>query len=189
LHLDQIGLQRRLVMRWLQIVHLGVAGSAVVERGPKVSAVVERGPNGRMRGKPPVPVGRTAPRSSSSFKASLPDLMMPRGRVVVAAVWPLARPVEGALRRLILFDVWNWRVRSKTRDGIQFLAIPSDRFDDLVHPRHHAAPVRRLLAEGGYRAPGKDGRGVRQIKVKGFGSTEKPYFVCVRLDRLPKREP
>jgi hypothetical protein len=61
LHLDQIGLQGRLVMRWLQIVHLGVAGSAVVERGPKVSvvvkrgpkglAVVEHGPNGRMRAK------------------------------------------------------------------------------------------------------------------------------------------
>ena len=47
LHLDQIGLQGRLVMRWLQIVHLGVAGSAVVERGPKGSAVVERGPDGR----------------------------------------------------------------------------------------------------------------------------------------------
>ena len=41
LHLDQIGLQGRLVLRWLQIVHLGVAGSAVVDRGP----------NGRMRAK------------------------------------------------------------------------------------------------------------------------------------------
>jgi hypothetical protein len=40
LHLDQIGLQGRLVLRWLQIVNLGIAGSAVVERGP----------NGRMRG-------------------------------------------------------------------------------------------------------------------------------------------
>jgi hypothetical protein len=40
LHLDQIGLQGRLVMRWLQILHLGTAGSAVVDRGP----------NGRMRG-------------------------------------------------------------------------------------------------------------------------------------------
>ena len=30
LHLDQIGLQGRLVMRWLQIIHLGVAGPAVV---------------------------------------------------------------------------------------------------------------------------------------------------------------
>jgi hypothetical protein len=39
LHLDQIGLQGRLVLRWLQILHLGTAGSAVVERGP----------NGRMR--------------------------------------------------------------------------------------------------------------------------------------------
>jgi len=38
--LDQIGLQGRLMFRWLQIVHLGGAGSAVVERGP----------NGRMRG-------------------------------------------------------------------------------------------------------------------------------------------
>jgi hypothetical protein len=35
LHLDQIGLQGRLVMRWLQILHLGGAGSVVVERKPK----------------------------------------------------------------------------------------------------------------------------------------------------------
>ena len=41
LHLDQIGLQGRLMLRWLQILHLGTAGSAVVERGP----------NGRMRAK------------------------------------------------------------------------------------------------------------------------------------------
>jgi hypothetical protein len=40
LHLDQIGLQGRLMLRWVQILHLGTAGSAVVERGP----------NGRMRG-------------------------------------------------------------------------------------------------------------------------------------------
>jgi hypothetical protein len=40
LHLDQIGLQGRLMLRWLQILHLGAAGSAVVERGP----------NGRVRG-------------------------------------------------------------------------------------------------------------------------------------------
>jgi hypothetical protein len=39
LHLDQIGLQGRLMLRWLQILHLGTAGSAVVERGP----------NGRVR--------------------------------------------------------------------------------------------------------------------------------------------
>jgi hypothetical protein len=41
LHLDAIGLQGRLMLRWLQIVHLGGAGSAVVERGP----------DGRMRAK------------------------------------------------------------------------------------------------------------------------------------------
>jgi hypothetical protein len=40
LHLDQIGLQGRLMLRWVQILHLGGAGSAVVERGP----------NGRVRG-------------------------------------------------------------------------------------------------------------------------------------------
>ncbi len=56
LHLDQIGLQGRLMLRRVQILRLGVAGSAVVERGPKGLAVVERGvvergPNGRMRGK------------------------------------------------------------------------------------------------------------------------------------------
>ena len=51
LHLDQIGLQGRLVLRWVQIVHLGVAGPAVVERGPKGLAVVEHSPDGRMRAK------------------------------------------------------------------------------------------------------------------------------------------
>jgi hypothetical protein len=35
LHLDQIGLQGRLILRWVQILHLGTVGSAVVERGPK----------------------------------------------------------------------------------------------------------------------------------------------------------
>jgi hypothetical protein len=40
MHLDQIGFQGRLMLRWVQILHLGVAGSAVVERGP----------SGRMRG-------------------------------------------------------------------------------------------------------------------------------------------
>jgi putative DNA primase/helicase len=79
-----------------------------------------------------------------------------------------------------------WGVRGETRDGTPFLGIHSDRFDDLVHPRHHAVPVRSLLAEGGYTVPGKEGLHVRQIKVQGFGSTEKPYFVCVRLDRLPE---
>jgi len=82
-----------------------------------------------------------------------------------------------------------WGARGETRDGTLFLAIHSDRFDDLVHPRHHVSPVRSLLAEGGYTLPGKEGRHVRQIKVQGFGSAEKPYFVCVRLDRLREREP
>ncbi len=35
LHLDQIGLQGRLVMRWVQILDLGPAGPAVGERKPK----------------------------------------------------------------------------------------------------------------------------------------------------------
>jgi hypothetical protein len=39
-HLDQIGLQGRLMLKWVQILNLGTAGSAVVERGP----------NGRGRG-------------------------------------------------------------------------------------------------------------------------------------------
>jgi hypothetical protein len=82
-----------------------------------------------------------------------------------------------------------WGIRSKTRDGTQFLAVHSDRFGRLVHPPHHGDRVRKLLAEGGYTVAGKEGRRVRQIKVQGFGSAEKPYFVCVRLDRLPGREP
>jgi putative DNA primase/helicase len=81
-----------------------------------------------------------------------------------------------------------WGVRSKARDGTPFVAVESNRFDRLVHPAHHAARVRKLLVAGGYTVPGKEGRHVRQIKVQGFGSTEKPYFTCVRLDRLPGRE-
>jgi putative DNA primase/helicase len=82
-----------------------------------------------------------------------------------------------------------WGIRRKQRDGTPFLAVHSDRLDKLVNPAHHAARVRTLLVERGYTLPGKEGRHVRQIKVQGFGSTEKPYFVCVRLDRLPEREP
>ena len=82
-----------------------------------------------------------------------------------------------------------WGIRHKTQDGISCLAIESKRFDRLVHQPHYAERVRKLLADGGYTVPGKEGRHVRQIKVQGFGPTEKPYFVCVRLDRLPKREP
>jgi putative DNA primase/helicase len=82
-----------------------------------------------------------------------------------------------------------WGIRHKTQDGISCLAIESKRFERLVHPAHYAGRVRKLLADGGYTVPGKEGRRVRQIKVKGFGLTAKPYFVCVRLDRLPEREP
>jgi putative DNA primase/helicase len=82
-----------------------------------------------------------------------------------------------------------WGIRSKQQDGTPFLAVHSDRLDKLVKPAHHAARVRTLLVERGYTLPGKEGRQVRQIKVQGLGSTEKPYFVCVRLDRLPEREP
>jgi hypothetical protein len=82
-----------------------------------------------------------------------------------------------------------WGVRSKARDGMPFLAVESSRLDRLVHPAHHAGAVRKLLVAGGYTIPGKEGRPVRQIKVQSFGSTEKPYFICVRLDRLPGREP
>jgi hypothetical protein len=46
LHLDKLGLQGRLMLRWLQIVHLGGVGSALVERKPKGSALVERKPKG-----------------------------------------------------------------------------------------------------------------------------------------------
>jgi putative DNA primase/helicase len=80
-----------------------------------------------------------------------------------------------------------WGIRHETQSGISCLAIESKKFDHLI-PTRHADQVRKLLAHGGYTIPGKEGRHVRQIKVKGFGSAEKPYFVCVRLDRLPKRD-
>jgi putative DNA primase/helicase len=80
-----------------------------------------------------------------------------------------------------------WGIRHETQNGISCLAIESKKFDHLILP-HHADQVRKLLAHGGYTIPGKEGRHVRQIKVQGFGSTEKPYFVCVRLDRLPEQE-
>jgi putative DNA primase/helicase len=81
-----------------------------------------------------------------------------------------------------------WGIRYKTQDGISCLAIESKNFDRLVHPPEYADHVRKLLADGQYVIPGKEARHVRQIKVKGFGSSEKPYFVCVRLNRLPERE-
>jgi hypothetical protein len=82
-----------------------------------------------------------------------------------------------------------WGIRHKTQDGVSCLAIESKKFDRLVHPPQYAERVRKLLVDGGYTVPGKEGRRIRQIKVQGFGSTKKPYFVCVRLDRLPEREP
>jgi hypothetical protein len=66
------------------------------------------------------------------------------------------------------------------------LALHSEKLDELVRPRKHANQVRQLLAAGGYTLPGKDGRIVSQLMVEGFGSAQKPYFVRVRLDRLPK---
>jgi hypothetical protein len=53
-----------------------------------------------------------------------------------------------------------------------------------VRPRRHGDQVRKLLADGGYTLPGKDGRHVRQIMVEGFGS-KKPYFACIPLSCLP----
>jgi hypothetical protein len=82
-----------------------------------------------------------------------------------------------------------WGIRHKTQDGISCLAIESKKkFDRLVHPPKYADRVRKLLADGQYIIPGKEGRHVRQIQVQGFGATEKPYFVCVRLDRLPRAD-
>jgi hypothetical protein len=78
-----------------------------------------------------------------------------------------------------------WGFRRKTSNTPRNLAIHSDRFDTLVRPGKHAAQVRKLLAAGGYALPGKEGRIVTQLKVEGFGSTEKPYFIRVRRDRLP----
>jgi putative DNA primase/helicase len=78
-----------------------------------------------------------------------------------------------------------WGFRRKTSDTPANLAIHSETFDRLVRPRKHAAQVRKLLAAGGYALPGKEGRLVTQLKVEGFGSSEKPYFIRVRRDRLP----
>lgn len=79
-----------------------------------------------------------------------------------------------------------WGIRHKTQDGISCLAVESSKLDRLVQPPQYAVRVRKLLAERGYTVPGKEGRHVRQIKVQGFGSTDKPYFMCIRLDRLPE---
>jgi uncharacterized protein DUF927 len=78
-----------------------------------------------------------------------------------------------------------WGFRRKTSNTPANLAIHSDRFDRLVRPRKHAAQVRKLLAAGGYALSGKEGRLVTQMKVQGFGSSEKPYFIRVLVDRLP----
>jgi hypothetical protein len=82
-----------------------------------------------------------------------------------------------------------WGVRGKSYDGIPVVAVSTDRVDGLVRPAHYANRVRELLSERGYLVRGKEGRRVRQIQVQGFGSTEKPYFLCVRLDRLPQNKP
>jgi putative DNA primase/helicase len=79
-----------------------------------------------------------------------------------------------------------WGIRRKTSGTPRNLAVRSKKLDELVRPRRHAAAVRQLLAEGGYTLPGKEGRFVSQIKVEGFGSSAKPYFVRIRRDRLPK---
>jgi hypothetical protein len=79
-----------------------------------------------------------------------------------------------------------WGIRRKTSGTPRNLAVHSKKLDKLVRPRRHAAVVRQLLAEGGYTLPGKEGRFVSQLKVKGFGSSAKPYFVRVRRDRLPQ---
>jgi hypothetical protein len=78
-----------------------------------------------------------------------------------------------------------WGFRRKTSNTPANLAVHSEKLDKLVRPGRHAAQVRKLLARGGYTLPGKDGRIVTQLKVEGFGSFEKPYFIRVRLDRLP----
>jgi putative DNA primase/helicase len=78
-----------------------------------------------------------------------------------------------------------WGIRRKVLGTPPNLAVHSKTFDALVQPRKHAAQVRQLLADGGYTLPGKEGRFVSQLKVKGFGSA-KPYFIRVRLDRLPR---
>jgi uncharacterized protein DUF927 len=78
-----------------------------------------------------------------------------------------------------------WGLRREVAGTPANLAILSEKFDKLVRPREHSAQVRKLLADGGYTLPGKEGRLVTQLQVKGFGSSEKPYFIRVRLDRLP----
>ena len=80
-----------------------------------------------------------------------------------------------------------WGFRRKTSGIPANLAIHSDKFDKLVRPRKHAGQVRKLLAAGGYTLPGKEGRLVTQLKVAGFGSSEKPYFIRIRRDRLPRQ--
>jgi hypothetical protein len=80
-----------------------------------------------------------------------------------------------------------WGIRRKASGTPPNLAVHSKKFNTLVRPRKHAGQVRELLADGGYTLPGKDGRFVSQLKVKGFGTSQKPYFIRVRLDRLPRQ--
>ena len=79
-----------------------------------------------------------------------------------------------------------WGIRRKVLGTAPNLAVHSKKLDALVRPRKHAGQVRQLLADGGYTLPGKEGRFVSQLKVTGFGSSAKPYFVRVRRDRLPR---
>jgi putative DNA primase/helicase len=79
-----------------------------------------------------------------------------------------------------------WGIRRDAPETPSNLAVHSKKLDELVRPRRHAGQVRRLLAEGDYTLPGKEGRFVSQLKVRGFGSSAKPYFVRIRADRLPQ---
>jgi hypothetical protein len=79
-----------------------------------------------------------------------------------------------------------WGIRRKASSAPGHLALHSERLDQLVRPRKHAEQVRQLLAARGYTLPGKDGRIVSQLMMKGFAASAKPYFVRVRLDRLSK---
>jgi putative DNA primase/helicase len=85
---------------------------------------------------------------------------------------------EGARRKA-------WGFRREASGTPPNLAVHSKMFDKLVRPRRHASQVRQLLVAGGYTLPGKEGRLVSQLKVGGFGSSGKPYFIRVRVDRLP----
>ena len=72
----------------------------------------------------------------------------------------------------------------RKQKGTIVLALHRARLKDLVRPPHLTDEVVKVLDRRGMLLPGKNGRYVRQIQVRGFGDDERPYFIVIPLAKL-----